>query len=206
LPNFLSAQARAKVTRERADQRAIATAIESLRTERNVLLVDFWDDDSPAIRAARFTGLPVFYTSGPPTFVACCSWHGHNYRLGTTGIFTPLTTPVAYLTSVPVDPFKFVGDENLVDEDEWEPVSYQYIDNESEDTRLDGADPLQPIGVFGCYRPPGCPGVKLIGKETFMLIGFGPDLERTQPFEAQYAPTNGTKSLGDVLYRSDGGV
>ena len=209
LPNFLEAQARAKVTRERSDIRSIATAIESLRTDRNVLLVDFWDDDSTQIRSARFgdrqdcTSPGSFITKQPATFFACCCWHRQDRRGGTSGIFMPLTTPVAYLSSVPIDPFKFEGDFDLVPGDQDEPISYQYIDNESEDTRLDNNDPLTPIGVFGCYRPPGCPNVKPLGKDHYVLIGFGPDLDRQPAYDIPYAPTNGTKSRGDVLYRSD---
>ncbi|MCA9445585.1 MAG: prepilin-type N-terminal cleavage/methylation domain-containing protein [Candidatus Omnitrophica bacterium] len=40
LPNFLDAQARAKVARERSDIKTLATAIESLRIDFGFLLVD----------------------------------------------------------------------------------------------------------------------------------------------------------------------
>ena len=208
LPNFISAQARAKVTRERADIRTIATAIESLRTDRNVLLVDFWDDDNRQIRSARFgdrqdcANSGSFFTQQPATFFACCCWHRQDSRGGTTGLFMPLTTPVAYLSSVPIDPFKFEGDFDLVEGDQEGASSFQYIDNESEDTRLTNGNPLEPIGVFGCYRA-GCPNVKILGPDQYVLIGFGPDLDRKPGYDIPYAPTNGTKSVGDVLYRSD---
>lgn len=210
LPNFLAAQVRAKVTRERADQRTIATAIESLRTERNVLLVDFWDDDSNLIRWARFGGGPPGFFPDPPQFTACCYWHNGDFRRGTTGIFTPLTTPVAYLGSVPIDPFKLEADADLVPDDQLPPSSYQYIDNETQDQRLDRKPATEPIGVFGCWRESnGCPsginGIVPLRGDQYLLIGFGPDLKREVPYDIPYAPTNGNISYGDVVYHSGAG-
>ncbi len=211
LPNFLAAQARAKVVRERADIRTIATAIESLRVDLNILLVDFWDDDNGRILNARFYG----NTYGgnvqvdPPRFKACCSWHATNRRGGTTGLFTPLTTPVPYLSSVPTDPFAYeTGDVALIREDVLKPISYMYHDREAEDKRLAGDDFR---GVFGCYRqgscPPGLHGIeKPLSIDHYIVVGFGPDLERNDDLPVPYNPTNGTASFGDVIYRSDGGV
>ena len=44
LPNFLEAQARARLARVKGDMRGLITAVEAFRTERGVLLIDFWDD------------------------------------------------------------------------------------------------------------------------------------------------------------------
>ena len=216
LPNFLAAQVRAKVLRERADMKTLATAIESLRTERNLLLVDFWDDDNTAIRATRF-GLNCstpgsFLSSGPAPFFACCCWHQQDARGGTTGIFTPLTTPIDYLKTVPEDPFSFTGDTaSLVPGDLDPPISYQYIDYELEDERIAGDNPAEPRGVFGCWRPanncpPGLNGITFIKKDEYVLVGFGPDLERQPGYDLPYSPTNGTSSKGDNLYRSSQGL
>jgi prepilin-type N-terminal cleavage/methylation domain-containing protein len=41
LPNFLEAQIRAKTAKAYGEMRSLATAIEALRTERGVLLIDF---------------------------------------------------------------------------------------------------------------------------------------------------------------------
>lgn len=218
LPNFLEAQARAKVTREQSDQRAIATAIESLRIDRGVLLVDFWDDDSNNIILARFgrgcgPQPPLPFVTGPPTFAACCCWQTHNGRSGTAGLFMPLTTPVAYLQEVPRDPFAFEdGDLALIPEDVLPPISYMYHDREKQDENLDdpffgGGNTWR--GVPGIYQnPPGFAfGIlKPLSIDHYILVGFGPDLQRhhEQPFP--YSATNGTKSFGDVIYRSDGGV
>ena len=209
LPNFLAAMTRARVTRERSDMRTIGIAIESLRAERGVLLVDFWDDDQANILRARFAGLN-FVGGYPPTFSACCSWHYTDLRGGTTGIFTPLTTPVAYLTEVPLDPFDFKGDTNcLVPGDLEPPVSYQYVDNEYEDQTLARKSQTEPIGVFGCWRagncPPGARGIeKPLGRDQYILVGFGPDGERCPAYDMPYSPTNGSNSEGDVISVSTG--
>ncbi len=212
LPNFLAAQARSKVVRERADMRSIATAIESLRVDYNILLVDFWDDDDRRILNARFWGQTVGGQVGDgrgPQFAACCSWHNTNNRGGTTGMFSPLTTPSKYLSSVPIDPFAWeVGDTALISDDVFPPVTYMYHDREEGDLRLISEDFK---GVFGCYRAGACaPGTHGIQKPLslghYLLIGFGPDGERSYGEPTPYAPTNGTSSRGDVIYRSDSGT
>src|SRR3989304_532510 len=91
LPNFLEAQARAKLARARADMRSLGTAIEAFRTERGVLLIDFWDDG---------------------TFDASVRWREKLGMIGRNPImeynifeecFYPLTSPVAHITEVPID-------------------------------------------------------------------------------------------------------
>ncbi|MCA9430226.1 MAG: prepilin-type N-terminal cleavage/methylation domain-containing protein [Candidatus Omnitrophica bacterium] len=211
LPNFLAAMTRAKVTREKTDMRTISVAIESLRADRGVLLVDFWDDDSSRIIQARFGFNGVnMATNETPTFFTCCSHQKHNFRGGTSGIFAPLTTPVPYITEVPRDPFEFNGDVAcLIEEDVIAPISYQYVDNEFEDQVLDRTPQTQPIGVFGCWRagscPPGARGIeKPLGRDQYLLVGFGPDGERCDGYDLPYSPTNGSDSSGDVLYVSTG--
>lgn len=68
VPNFLNAQTRAKVARSLSDEKALSTALESYKLDRN-----------------EYPG--VF----PPT------WMDQRY--------IPLTTPVSYMTSIPLDPF-----------------------------------------------------------------------------------------------------
>ncbi len=75
VPNFLEAQTRAKVSRVKADQRSIAVAIEAYQVDYN---------KPPA--AARFQGnsLRVLFGGVPAGSI---------------------TTPIAYITSIPGDPF-----------------------------------------------------------------------------------------------------
>ena len=86
VPNFLEAQTRSKVSRALADLRSLATALEAYRVDFN-----------------RYTPDPIFYNS---------VWNGGGSRWPGGGTMSQtqvdnylalqrLTTPVAYLTSVP---------------------------------------------------------------------------------------------------------
>src|SRR5690606_11789808 len=72
VPNFMEAQTRAKVSRTKADLRAIATGLETYRTDYNMY---------PVVGNLRFPG----------------SWDmsiPYGQRL------KPVTTPIAYITSI----------------------------------------------------------------------------------------------------------
>jgi prepilin-type N-terminal cleavage/methylation domain-containing protein len=210
LPNFLAAQARAKVSREQSDVRTLSIAIESLRIDYGFLLVDFWDDDVSQIIMARFVGGGYGFSVGePPRFKACCGWHRGDLRGGTTGLFAPLTTPIPYIKQVPPDPFAFeLGDQDLIRQDTLSPISYMYHDHERADMKL-RAKEYQ--GVFGCFVPGACPpgmhGItRPLGEDHYYLVGFGPDMQRNDAIPIPYAPTNGVQSIGDVILRSDGKI
>lgn len=81
VPNFLEAQTRAKVSRARADMRSIATAIEAYRVDNN---------QYPLATVDAPFGNAFVATAFQQTFIA------------------QLTTPIAYMTSVPFD--SFMGD------------------------------------------------------------------------------------------------
>ena len=123
VPNFMNAQMRAKIARAQADMRTVITGIEQLRLDRGVMLVDFWDDDTD-VGVARMKDI-----------FACVGGCAQNDRGGTAGIFAPLTSPVAYLSSVPLDPF--FGDHagadtpsNLIAQDLVPPYCYMYVDED----------------------------------------------------------------------------
>src|SRR5690606_6437962 len=84
VPNFLEAQTRAKIARNRADMRAITTGIESYFIDWNAMPV--WE--------AHKTGVWA------PPGTALVSWPYHNW--------TPsrLSSPIAYMSSIPEDPFQ----------------------------------------------------------------------------------------------------
>jgi len=92
VPNFLEAQVRAKVSRAKADMRTLATGIEAYTVD--------WNKHQPAAnmfsQGGRGCGLPT----GLPNGV----WKEYCY--------SKLTTPVAYLTSIPYDPFREKGGRN----------------------------------------------------------------------------------------------
>lgn len=83
--NLSEAQTRAKASRAKADMRTIATALESYAVDNN---------DYPP-------------NAGVPTDGALATLAAPGSTLG----FTPpqITTPIAYLTSLPEDPFKFAA-------------------------------------------------------------------------------------------------
>lgn len=197
VPNFLNAQMRAKIARSYADIRSLMTAIESMRVDTNLLLVDFWDDDTP-IGQARMKN----------------KFHGvggqHNDRGGTTGVLAPLTTPVAYMSSIPQDPFAAFGGQaiqgrndtttSLIAADQYPPVTYLYMD---EDPEIPGRDHSTSL-VLGM---PQFPSLRPLSNGEYILIAYGPDTRRNNPpgYAYPYSPTNGLSSLGDIWMRSGGG-
>jgi len=92
VPNFLNAQIRAKIARSQADMRTIVTSVEQFRLDKNVLLVDFWDDNTDIGRERlkkKFGGV------GDLPEASRRQIH----------VLAPLTHPIAYISSIPQDPF-----------------------------------------------------------------------------------------------------
>lgn len=81
VPNFLEAQTRAKVSRARADMRTAATGVETYKIDHN---------EYPRPYDAFAHPGEKYYTRN--------NWHEH--------VPSSLTTPLAYLNSIPMDPFK----------------------------------------------------------------------------------------------------
>jgi prepilin-type N-terminal cleavage/methylation domain-containing protein len=101
VPNFLEAQTRAKVSRAENDMRTIATALESYFVDFN-LYPAYAKHGQPAQTQARTVD------TGPlnnPTGVAA----QRTFRIRSVpepfNRFNTLTTPIAYLSSLPTDPF-----------------------------------------------------------------------------------------------------
>ncbi|MCG3197019.1 MAG: hypothetical protein GHCLOJNM_01502 [bacterium] len=196
LPNFMEAQSRARLTRTKGDMRGIVTAVEAFRTERDALLIDFWDDGTPESgvrwreKLARVGRNPQYeYT----TFDEC---------------FYPLTSPVKYMTSVPPDlwndPKKDVGFSAGE-----KGQSYIYFDDDplfkfSWDHSIDRFVPTHPAQIETNTRP--------LQEGEFAILSLGPDgvigiksLSRDgQKRGYPYSPTNGTLSGGDIVFRSQG--
>jgi prepilin-type N-terminal cleavage/methylation domain-containing protein len=183
VPNFLEAQVRSKVSRAKTDMRSISIAIEALRVDHNAIPLDFWDDNESD---ADSYSMDVFK-------VHCLK----DDRGGTTGVLVPLTTPVAYMTSVPVDVFADKLDETtlftgLLSGSDWlKPHAYMYFDY----------NPHFPAGpdVSGDEKS----GLK-IGE--YRLETSGPDRKfnssENGTFFTYYDPSNGTTSVGDIIYTS----
>ncbi len=118
VPNFLNAQIRAKIARSFADMRGLSTAIGSLRVDKNVMLVDWWDDDRDW---GRKRIREVFHGVGDTAEAVRSA----------VDLLAPLTTPVSYMSSIPLDPFL---PEDLTQRGN---NAYSYADNDPADPELD---------------------------------------------------------------------
>jgi prepilin-type N-terminal cleavage/methylation domain-containing protein len=181
LPNFLEAQTRSKITRNSAEMRGLALALESYRT------------DFPRYPPQSFYE-PTQFAPLPTVTCNVCS------------LFS-LTTPIPYMTSVPRDLFAPEGDSIYNDSTDSE-VPLHPVDNEhgmsylywsQESLRFNRqtatADAMKVNGI----------------NYTLLGVGPDRDLDtinlgsanfagaRTNNVPWAYSPTNGTKSSGDVL-------
>ncbi|MBN1475675.1 prepilin-type N-terminal cleavage/methylation domain-containing protein [Candidatus Sumerlaeota bacterium] len=187
VPNFLEAQTRAKVARVRSDMRSLATALESYRVDANAY------PDAVDINTFVTTNLVPGYAATP--------------RINRMVI---LTTPVAYMTSIPLDAF---GDREIpldasadLSRDQVfiyygnEVISYRGTDYRPR-SRLHFRE-FDVVGAGGSLREP-----------LWALFSQGPDTDFDtydaadqttlviEPFVAviqPYDPTNGTISDGDL--------
>jgi type II secretion system protein G len=157
LPNFLEAQTRAKVARAQSDLRTVVTALEAYRVDFN--------------RYPPATGVGIYYQqpySNPM-----------NQRLIT------LTTPVAYISSVPEDPFT---PNRIIDNNDPHPyVTYDYVDS--------------PGNVYGSSVTSGSVWrLMSAGPDRLMAWG-GREASATAINDAgvDYDPTNGTLSTGELV-------
>lgn len=194
VPNFLNAQMRAKIARAQSDMRATMTAIEQLRIDKGVLLVDFWDDDTAEGQKRM---VDIFQGVGGAQ---------QNDRGGMAGLFAPLTSPVAYLSSIPLDPFfapTSGADTNsqLIAQDLVPPYTYMYAD---EDPAIPGND----IGL-SFFNPSNITQLTQVGLRplrpgNYVLLGAGPDGKRGAYNNAlgmgfPYDASNGLTSNGDIV-------
>jgi prepilin-type N-terminal cleavage/methylation domain-containing protein len=196
VPNFLEAQVRSKVARVKADMRTIALGVSTYVVDHNI----------PPHTSARYTP-------------ADKQWNRDGICL-----FTNLTTPVAYLTSVmTIDPFASLA-----------PGIWTELGQIS--TTADGGDidrfrTLHLVNIIGMARgwdpaPPN-PNPAAGHPQKFVLISLGPDFKKGpnplnngtwtigeygnaanyakyQGFASwNYDPSNGTVSGGDVLKWGD---
>lgn len=189
VPNFLNAQVRAKIARGMADMKNTGTAIESFRLDQNMLLIDFWDDDTElGIERVTKFGIQPFNNGPDRTMVQ---------------ILAPLTTPVSYMSSTPLDPF---NEATAAKDDEiyvnYGGGSYIYGDNEAAFSFIGENHGLSGLTTSGSRTT----GQRPLGVGEWALMGVGPDGQwqsttRGMPFHT----SNGLNSLGDIVIRQGGG-
>ena len=109
VPNFLNAQIRAKVARSQSDIRTLVNQVTIFHLDKNKWLIDGNDCDGSS--ECCFDG--AFFGKKPlETHIKVLQ--GENHFNGQ--IYRPLTTPIAYMSSIPVDPF---GDGLFYSYEDW---------------------------------------------------------------------------------------
>lgn len=169
VPNFLEAQARAKISRAQADMKSVYTACMAYQADNGVMFPD--NNDSGAVptppgrsgltfSAENKVSPDVKFAGG-----ADQSWYETFY---TFVAFSPLTTPVAYMNASPKDPFSKVM-----------PLGF--------DTYEENGVVL--YSVFFSAGPDVTDGDWYRGSDTAAA-----NHNQSVPYDA----TNGTKSRGDI--------
>ncbi len=191
VPNFLNAQIRAKVARSYSDMRAVSTAVSIFNTDRGKMLVDIRDDDTQVGQdriQEDFAGV---------------GWRGGNRN--NQAVLSPLTTPVAYMGSLPVSPFVnsslFTSDSG--NNEAFGRIGnqyYAYWDNDPEIKEPAGNNHqdwnLQQLSNF----------VSNFSPWSYVFISFGPaagsgtNLNYVLP----YQPSNGITSVGEIFLFNSG--
>lgn len=187
VPNFLEAQTRSKVSRVKADMRTLASMMEIYRVDNNVYPI-------PSDTQGRLIANPPAATNISPF---------------ETRIPVLLTTPVAYITSRPVDPFAVTraGESQL-----YNTVTRGYVQ-----LRMQYSPLVNWQAAYDAFfddltgrRPPSV--------IEYFYVSFGPDQDHdvdvphaspvgvphTHGKGALYDPTNGTTSSGDIFYFGPG--
>jgi len=166
VPNFLEAQTRSKVSRNMADMRSLAVGLEAYHVDSAHYPTGLIDVNAPGI------------------------FRSYLRRL------IPLTTPVAYVTSIPDDVFNLFGEPGAVPPSEYKTFDYFLI------TDLLAASLVE----FNDQR-----GVRI--NAVYQMRGLGPDRDNDRFSGARegkgpipYDPTNGTISDGDMKYFGPGGL
>jgi type II secretion system protein G len=174
VPNFLEAQTRSKVSRVKADMRSIKTAMEAYRIDNNTYV--------------RGRACDNIFANGYP-----------EGPLNNRGVL--LTTPVAYMTSIPNDPFHTVLGSlpTTCDKPGFVLLHQQYHRWYNPNTggygwRLGGA-----LGAINAWDPEWVYWPQGMDPQ-WVLISKGPSREKTIDIYAiPYDPSNGTISIGEIV-------
>jgi len=171
VPNFLEAQTRSKVARTMADMRSLVTALEEYTVDFNRC---------------------------PPHWTEWRDWGGDNMR--GVRVFVPLTTPVAYISTIPEDVFT---NKNVYTPQSTHGsrgfFSYQVFKNATRPAAF--ADVLS-LGYYWALYSLG-PMKSNLTPETGATIFIQNILKGKQPLYV-YDPTNGTNSFGWIIRTNKG--
>lgn len=185
VPNFLNAQQRAKVARAQSDMRSVGVAISSFRLDNNSLLLDQWFSDSAK---AQDRWQRVFRSVGPQPPIT--KW---------SDSFTPLTSPVSYMSSIPQDGFA----KNRASEDAAAAQlipSYLYFDN---DATIEA--PNHAVTVYANPDLAAQYHVEVLKPGDYAVLSVGPDgvigagNSAAETWGIPYDSSNGVTSGGDIV-------
>ncbi|HBF34197.1 TPA: hypothetical protein DDW35_06500 [Candidatus Sumerlaeota bacterium] len=221
VPNFLEAQIRSKVSRAQSDMRSLATGIECYRVDNNsyplACMGKEWTiDTNHRVTNAKEPNTNVNFSA---LLLTGLSRTGDGNRVwsadcfGTLPGMSTLTTPVAYITSYPKDPFALKG------------LCYNYVnamnagwimwsggpDGDSlptssrTGTQISAGDnngwALQLCNStnYLAYWLPTLDGVDMPFYDVICAV-YNPSVRNPQPTLVGYTydTTNGTKSFGDI--------
>ncbi len=193
VPNFLEAQTRSKVSRAASDLRTMATGLEAYFVDNN---------DYPY--AQSLTGQPWLAPGGMPFL------NNAGDKVG------GLTSPVAYLSSLPDDSFKHpIGSGiNITAPLYYEKAGFGYMNGMR--TSMTVNVPAEAVGEYNNLygTGPDTPVAQVADTpQRWVLYSIGPDLDfRLKEFPSgtvitnsrynlnnRYDPTNGTISGGNVM-------
>ena len=164
VPNFLEAQTRAKVSRVHSDMRTLATGIEAYSVDNN----------SYPLNGVLATGGML---QNPQVVGAVPQAHKFLYQ--------GITSPVAYIVSLPGDPFV----RDPLPYEAWKPYWHLYF--------YTNFDWFQKISG---PNPPPVIEQKKTRYGVWVMCGCGPDGDRLDlNRDLYYDPTNGTVSDGDIM-------
>ncbi len=181
VPNFLEAQVRAKVGRVKSDLRSLSVAIESYSV----------DHHRPPVGCNEGRGAPLNLW---PTGGA-----NHSYLYG-AGPYIFMTTPIAYITTIPLDVFNRKDNaENNVEFEHFPLNVYQRTHD-----RLGGANSAVRRALGNGYTY----AMRSLGPSRIHQspwVGTILSSDSTSPnFVAVYDATNGTKSKGFIIRTNKG--
>jgi len=199
VPNFLEAQVRSKVSRSKTDMRTMATAIEAYFVDNNTYVGSATD--------VTGTGLTVTSMLQPPAVglggAAGRLTHTTYRPTAADGMGLVLTTPIAYISSYPSDPFANTrgaafGYFNAADIG-WLTWSYG---PDTDESPINGQIQSKLVSLpWAVVLYGGAP--QMVFESIYNPYQGNPSLElkcgKTPGLQAYtYDPTNGTNSLGDI--------
>jgi prepilin-type N-terminal cleavage/methylation domain-containing protein len=204
VPNFLEAQTRAKVSRTKADMRSIATAIESYAVDFNRPHIGM---DEAGTLTPPFWGL---VDPGSPIEARIAYFRARKNRE-----WSQITTPVAYMTSVPVDVFqKATGAYLFVSAYErfqfrsfvgW-PGPVPSNPNHRNQIYFEAAQINNTAWHMFSWGPNASSAMRPFlqyGRHPYKTNGgMDPEQQREYAYNSTYDPTNGTMSVGHI-YRTN---